>query len=64
MGNQPFPLTEASVSRKHAIFRLDEQTKQMTLTDHNSTNGTWLLGNDGLFHRIRGYNAYVQQIDA
>lgn len=52
MGNQPFPLTEASISRKHAVFRFDEQTKKMTLTDYNSTNGTWLLGNDGLFHRI------------
>lgn len=53
-GNQPFQLTESSISRRHAIFHLDEATKRMTLRDNNSTNGTWLLGNDGNFHRLNG----------
>lgn len=53
-GNQPFPLTEASISRQHAILRVDKATGKMTLRDNNSTNGTWLIGEDGQFKRIKG----------
>ena len=60
-GNQPFPLTENSVSRQHAVFRYDKQSGRMTLTDTRSTNGTWLLGNDGVFHRITAETAVTPQ---
>lgn len=52
-GNQPFPLSEPSISRQHAIFRRNETTGMMTLTDNNSTNGTWILQN-GVFRRLYG----------
>ena len=34
-GNQPFKLTEPSISREHALFHLDEATGKMTLRDNN-----------------------------
>ena len=51
-GNQPFKLTESSISRQHALFHLDEATGKMTLKDSNSTNGTWILARDGKFKRL------------
>lgn len=45
-GNQPFPLTETSISRQHAVFRMDEKTGKMYLRDNNSTNGTYILKNN------------------
>ena len=45
-GNQPFPLTEMSISRQHAVFRMDEKTGKMYLRDNNSTNGTYILKNN------------------
>ena len=53
-GNQPFVLSESSISRKHAIFRLDETTGNMTLQDHNSANGTYILAPNNTFKRISG----------
>lgn len=53
-GNQPFKLTESSISRQHALFHLDETTGKMSLRDSNSTNGTWILANDGKFKRLVG----------
>lgn len=53
-GNQPFPLTEASISRKHALFHMDERTGIMTLRDVGSVNGTYVKANDGTFKRING----------
>ena len=53
-GNQPFKLTESSISRQHALFHLDEATGKMTLKDSNSTNGTWILAKDGKFKRLLG----------
>ena len=44
-GNQPFKLTESSISRQHALFHLDEATGKMSLRDSNSTNGTWMFCN-------------------
>lgn len=52
-GNQPFPITEASVSRQHAVLKIDDATKRMTLRDNNSTNGTWILSGSG-FKRLTG----------
>lgn len=52
-GNQPFPLSEPSISRQHAFFSRDEATGIMTLTDNNSTNGTWIL-QKGVFRRLYG----------
>lgn len=54
LGNQPFQLTESSISRKHALFHLDEKTGRMTLRDNNSTNGTWVMTTSGSFRRIVG----------
>ena len=51
-GNQPFPLKEASISRKHALFHMDERTGVMTLRDIGSVNGTYIKDNDGAFKRI------------
>lgn len=51
-GNQPFPLTEASISRKHAIFHMDEHTGTMTLRDNHSANGTYIKSSNGSFKRI------------
>jgi len=53
-GNQPFPLTESSISRVHASFHYDEKTGMMTLRDENSLNGTYILTKDGNFKRISG----------
>lgn len=53
-GNQPFPLTESSISRNHASFHLNEQTGKMTLRDENSTNGTYIKAKDGTFKRLYG----------
>lgn len=53
-GNQPFKLTESSISRQHALFYLDEATGKMSLRDSNSTNGTWILAKDGKFKRLVG----------
>lgn len=51
-GNQPFKLTDSTISRNHALFHLDPATRRMTIKDTNSTNGTWLLAKDGKFKRI------------
>ncbi|MGM9869122.1 MAG: FHA domain-containing protein [Sodaliphilus sp.] len=51
-GNQPFPLSESSISRKHAIFHMDERTGAMTLRDNNSANGTYIKAANGSFKRI------------
>lgn len=53
-GNQPFPLTDSTISRQHAIVHVDAGTGQIRLRDNNSTNGTWILANDGSFRRIAG----------
>lgn len=53
-GNQPFKLTEPSISREHALFHLDEATGKMTLRDNNSTNGTWIMSANGSFKRLTG----------
>ena len=53
-GNQPFKLTEPSISREHALFHLDEATGKMTLRDNNSTNGTWIMSASGSFKRLTG----------
>lgn len=53
-GNQPFPLTEPSISRQHALFHYDPKTGVMTLQDNNSTNGTWILCKDGTYKRLNG----------
>lgn len=53
-GNQPFQLTESSISRQHAILHVDKPTGKMILKDINSTNGTWILTKDGVFKRLVG----------
>ena len=45
-GNQPFQLTESSISRQHAVLHVDEVTGKMYLSDNNSTNGTYILCNN------------------
>ena len=45
-GNQPFTINDDYVSSRHAIFLYDETTGGMTITDSNSTNGTFVrMGN-------------------
>ena len=45
-GNQPFPIKDEYVSRQHAIFKYDDVTGVMTLTDQASANGTYIkMGN-------------------
>lgn len=56
-GNQPFPLTESSISRHHASFHLDEKSGKMTLRDEKSTNGTYIKAKDGSFKRLYGETA-------
>lgn len=51
LGNQPFQITEPSVSRKHAILVVDDHTGQMILKDNGSANGTYVMVN-GAFQRI------------
>ena len=53
-GNQPFPLTESSISRHHASFHLDENSGKMVLRDEKSTNGTYIKAKDGTFKRLYG----------
>lgn len=53
-GNQRIPLTDASISRRHAVLTVDPATKAMRLRDNSSINGTWILGNDGQFRRLTG----------
>lgn len=53
-GNQPFPLTESSISRHHASFHLDEKSGKMVLRDEKSTNGTYIKAKDGTFKRLYG----------
>lgn len=53
-GNQPFPLTDSTISRQHAIVHVDNLTGQIILKDNNSTNGTWILMKDGTFKRLTG----------
>lgn len=53
-GTQPFPLTEESISKQHALFKMEEQSGVMTLRDNNSTNGTYVKTQDGSFKRING----------
>lgn len=52
-GNQPFQLTESSISRQHAVLHVDSNG-QLTLRDNNSANGTWIRMNDGSFRRLSG----------
>ena len=53
-GNQPFPLTESSISKHHASFHLDEKSGKMTLRDEKSMNGTYIKAKDGTFKRLYG----------
>lgn len=53
-GLQPFNLDEPTISRRHAILIVDELTGALRLRDNNSTNGTWILCNDGRFKRLNG----------
>ena len=51
LGNQPFTITEPTVSRKHAkLIIRDDGT--MRLTDENSANGTFVRMKNGEFKRI------------
>lgn len=51
-GNQPMQLNEPSISRRHAILTVNEQTGIIKLRDTNSANGTWILCPDGRFKRL------------
>lgn len=53
LGNQPFQLTDSSISRQHAVLHV-EPNGQLILRDNNSTNGTWIMMRDGTFKRLSG----------
>lgn len=52
-GNQPFQLTDSTISRQHAVLHV-EPNGQLILRDNNSLNGTWIKMNDGSFKRLSG----------
>lgn len=45
-GNQPFPITQSGVSRRHAQITIDDNG-QWTLKDLNSKNGTFIRNENG-----------------
>ena len=51
LGNQPFPITDETVSRHHAILRMEDNGR-LTITDTHSANGTYIKMKDGSFKRI------------
>lgn len=51
-GNQPFPINDPNVSRKHAVLYIDDDTKQLNLVDNSSTNGTFVSNGGVPFQRI------------
>lgn len=54
-GNQPFPITQSGVSRRHARITIDDYGK-WTLEDLHSTNGTFIRDKDGIMRRISSVN--------
>lgn len=52
-GNQPFQLTDSTISRQHAVLHV-APNGQLILRDNNSTNGTWIMMRDGSFKRLAG----------
>lgn len=52
-GNQPFPLTDSTISRRHAVLTVDPSGR-LTLRDNDSANGTWIKMRDGSFKRLVG----------
>lgn len=50
-GNQPFKITQIGVSRHHARVTIDDGGV-WTLEDLNSTNGTFVRGEDGEMRRV------------
>lgn len=53
LGNQPFKITEPSVSRYHAELEVNELTGKMILRDTDSANGTYIIDNSGHLKRIK-----------
>lgn len=52
LGNQPFAITDPSVSRRHAIVTFNETNGEIIIRDQNSVNGTYVKRPDGAFQRI------------
>lgn len=51
-GNQPFPIADPNVSRRHATLYYDDATGVMNIVD-SSTNGTFVSNAGGPFLRIQ-----------
>lgn len=51
-GNQPFEIKQIGVSRNHATIEISEDGSVWTLTDNDSTNGTFIREENGNFRRI------------
>lgn len=60
-GNQPFPIADTSVSRKHAIFRILPDG-QYQLEDTNSAGGTYIIEPDGHARKIIMLNSLIHQL--
>lgn len=50
-GNQPFVIAQQGVSRNHATITIDDNNR-WTLTDLNSSNGTFVRDDDGHLRRV------------
>lgn len=61
-GNQPFPIHDPKVSRRHALLNVDEVSKRMLLTDCSSTNGTYIYNGSG-FVRLYANQPYPVGFD-
>lgn len=51
-GNQPFEIEQLGVSRNHATIEISDDGTVWTLTDNDSTNGTFIRESDGQYRRI------------
>ena len=56
-GNQPFPIGDPKVSRRHAVLNIDDQGRIM-LIDNDSTNGTYIY-NGQTFERLYPRQSYA-----
>ncbi|MBR2101872.1 MAG: FHA domain-containing protein [Prevotella sp.] len=52
-GEQKFPIKGERVSRKHCFVEFDEKTKQWTVEDAGSANGTFILDEEGKLRQVK-----------
>lgn len=52
-GNQSFPITHSSVSKRHALVTVDDHTGIIMLKDLDSVNGTYIMSPNGTYQCIK-----------